>query len=97
MGALLLAGLSQVAAANPELAREKGCLGCHAVDQRVVGPAFTEVAKRYAGKPAALETVGKHIREGLKGAWGDLPMPPQAHVNAAEAEALGRWILAAGR
>ena len=94
--ALVLASVGPAARANPELARDKGCLGCHAVEQRVVGPGFAEVAKRYAGKPAALDTVSKHIREGLKGAWGEMPMPAQPHVKPAEAEALARWILARG-
>jgi cytochrome c len=94
--ALGLAALGTAARANPELAREKGCLGCHALEQRVVGPAFAEVAKRYVGKPAALGSVSKHIREGLKGAWGEFPMPAQPHVQAAEAETLARWILQRG-
>ena len=90
----LAAGL---AAASPELARKHGCLGCHAVDQKVVGPSFTDVAKRYRNTPAAVEMVAKNMRSGLKGAWGDMPMPAQQHLTDAELETLARWVLAAGK
>lgn len=79
--------------ADEALARAKGCMGCHAVSSKIVGPAYSDVAARYAKTPAAAAMVAKNILHGWKGAWGDIPMPPQDHVSPAEAEALARWVL----
>ena len=76
------------------LAKAKGCMGCHAVNSKVVGPAFSDVAARYAKTPAAPAMVAKNIVSGWKGAWGDVPMPAQDHVSPVEAEALAKWVLA---
>lgn len=86
-------GLASTAGATETLAREKGCMGCHAVDKPVAGPAFKDVAARYAKTPVAVGMVSWHIREGIQGAWGDMRMPAQNHVQAAEAEALAKWLL----
>lgn len=83
--------------ASPELARKHACTGCHAVNEKMVGPSFTEVAKRYADKPAAVETIAKSITTGSKGAWGEMPMPAQPQLSAQDAEALARWVMAAGK
>lgn len=88
-----LAGLMP-AHADEALARAKGCMGCHAISQKVVGPSFAAVAARYAKTPAAPAMVAKNILVGWQGAWGDVPMPAQDHVSAAEAELLARWVLA---
>lgn len=95
-GAVLLWALSGPAPAHADeaLAKAKGCMGCHAVSQKVVGPSFTEVAARYAKTPAAPGMVARNIRSGWKGAWGDVAMPAQDHVSEAEAELLARWVLA---
>jgi cytochrome c len=93
--AVLLASAS--AQASPELARKHACMGCHAVDQKVVGPAFAEVGQRYAKTPAAVELLSKTIRSGSKGAWGDMPMPPQPQLSAEDAEALARWVMSAAQ
>ncbi len=84
---------SAAAYASPELARQHACTGCHAVDQKVVGPAFADVAQRYTKTPAAAELLAKTIRNGSKGAWGDMPMPPQPQLSAADAQALARWVM----
>ena len=68
-------------------------MGCHAVDKPVVGPAFKAVALRYAKTPGAVPMVARHIREGIGGAWGDLRMPAQDHVQPTEADTLAQWVL----
>jgi cytochrome c551/c552/cytochrome c553 len=74
------------------LARQHACLSCHALDQRLVGPSFKEIATRYrAGGDTAL-LIGK-MKTGGAGVWGPVPMPPQAHVGDADLQALARWIL----
>lgn len=90
---LCLAGLG-AAQADGGLAKSKGCMGCHAVGQKLVGPSFAAVADRYAKTPAAPAMVAKNILSGWKGAWGDVPMPAQDHLSPAEADVLARWVLA---
>jgi cytochrome c len=96
VGALLLVaacGSPVLAATGPELARSQGCLGCHAVDQKVLGPAFVDVAKRYASDAAAVEKVAQRIVAGSSGVWGPVAMPAQPQLKADEATSLARWIM----
>ncbi|MEP7070391.1 MAG: c-type cytochrome [Usitatibacter sp.] len=82
------------APASPEdLARSKGCLACHAVDRRVVGPAFREVAKKYKGEPGIEAKLVKKVHAGGSGAWGSIPMPPNPDLGDSDAAALVRWVL----
>lgn len=85
--------LSNVAWADEKLAGAKNCLGCHAVGTQVVGPAFKEVAKKYAGDKEAAATLAAKIRAGGGGVWGAIPMPANPQVNEAEAKKLTSWIL----
>lgn len=93
VAALCFAG---IAAADPQLAKNKNCFACHGVDKRTVSPypSYREVAARYAGDRAAVARLARKIREGGVGTWGNVPMPANPQVSAAEAEALARWILA---
>jgi len=88
--------LSAACAANPapqELAKERHCLSCHAVDHKVVGPAYADVAKKYQQDPTALARLAQKIRLGGGGIWGAVPMPANAQVSAEEAQVLAQWIL----
>lgn len=76
-----------------ELARRKACLSCHGVDNRVVGPAFRDVAKRYKGDAGAEARLVEKLRRGGGGTWGPLPMPPNPDLAAADAAALVKWVL----
>jgi cytochrome c len=79
--------------ANEALARKSGCLGCHAVASTLVGPSFKDVAAKYADQPDAKTLLNQSIRAGGQGKWGDMPMPPQAHLPAADTQKLATWIL----
>ncbi|MDQ7082742.1 MAG: c-type cytochrome [Aquificota bacterium] len=74
------------------LADSKGCLACHAMDRKKVGPSYVEIAKRYAGKGGAVEELVKSITKGSMGKWGSIPMTPQP-VSEEEAKELAEWIL----
>ncbi len=74
------------------LAQSKGCFSCHSVDAKKVGPAFVEVAKKYAGKEGAVEELVNSITKGSMGKWGSIPMAPQP-VSVEEAKTLAQWIL----
>jgi cytochrome c len=85
---------SPAAPAGPlALVQKHACAGCHAVDQRLVGPSFREIAGRYRGAPDAERTLVEKMRSGGAGAWGTVPMPPQTHVDDADLQSITRWIL----
>lgn len=75
------------------LARESGCLACHGVAQKIVGPGFAEVALRYRNQDVA-EALAGRVRQGAQGVWGNVPMPPQPDLKDDEIRALVGWILA---
>lgn len=80
-------------AADPAaLAQSKGCLSCHSVDAKVVGPAYKDVAKKYAGNKAAEDQLVKKVVGGGSGNWGTMPMPG-GMATEAEARVLVKWIL----
>ncbi|MCC7060189.1 MAG: c-type cytochrome [Burkholderiaceae bacterium] len=76
-----------------DLAREAGCLACHAVSNRLIGPAFRDVAARYAGQADAPDRLATHVREGSAGVWGAVAMPPQAGVADDDLRVIMGWIL----
>ena len=79
--------------ANKVLAEKSGCLGCHAVAAKLVGPAYKDVAAKYADQPGATEMLAKSIRAGGAGKWGEMAMPPQSQLSEADAKKLAAWIL----
>lgn len=91
--AIMLVGLSSAAYANLDLAKNNACLVCHAVDKKIVGPAYKDVAAKYAGKKDAVAYLTGKIRGGSSGVWGAVPMPANAHVSEADAKKLAEWIL----
>lgn len=96
MKALILATalLVPVAAlANQELAQKKNCMACHALDKKLVGPAYKDVAAKYAKDKDAYKKLAEKIQKGSSGAWGPVPMPANAQVSPAEAETLAKWVL----
>lgn len=78
--------------ANKELARSKQCLSCHAIDKTVVGPAYKDVAARYAGQKDAAARLTERIMKGGSGNWGSIPMPANS-VTPSEAKTLAHWVL----
>ena len=93
--ALAAATLGSAAQAADEsaLAQKSGCLACHAVDKKVVGPSYKEVAQKYAGQPDAVAKLVPKVMKGGSGVWGAVPMPANPQVSEAEAKQLVQWIL----
>jgi len=81
------------ASAQQELAKQKNCLACHAIDKKLVGPAYKDVAKKYENDKDAVNRLAKKVREGGVGVWGQIPMPANPQVNEAESVALVKWVL----
>lgn len=93
---LTLAVAALVAApvfANPDLAQKKNCMACHAVDKKLVGPSYKDVAAKYAGQAGAADKLAIKIIKGGSGVWGAVPMPANPQVNEAEAKQLAAWVL----
>ena len=91
---LVLAGTAQAADAEKAkaLAQSKNCLACHTIDKKLVGPAYTEVSKKYKGTKDAEAMLIKKVINGGGGVWGTIPMPPNP-VKEDEAKLLVQWIL----
>jgi cytochrome c len=79
--------------ADEALAKAKNCMACHAVDKKLVGPAYKDVAAKYKGDKNAVATLAAKIKAGGKGVWGEVPMPPN-NVTPEEATKLATWVLA---
>ena len=86
-------GTAPVAQANPELAKQKNCMSCQAVDAKRVGPAYKDVAKKYAGQKDAEDRLVQKVLKGGSGNWGVVAMPPNTQVTEAEARTLVKWVL----
>ena len=91
--AVTLASASGLALASMELAKAKNCTACHAVDKKMIGPAYKDVAAKYANDKDAAARLTKKVREGGGGVWGPVPMPPNPQVSEAEAQTLVKWVL----
>lgn len=94
---LITIGLTLAAAApamaDLALATSKNCMACHAVDKKLVGPSYKDVAAKYAGQKDAVDKLAAKIMKGGAGVWGPVPMPANAQVSDAEAKKLAAWVL----
>ncbi len=95
--AAVAAFTSAPAFANLDLAKKNNCMACHAVDKKMVGPSYNDVAKKYAGQKDAAATLAKSIKAGGAGKWGPVPMPAQAALSDGDALKLATWILAGAK
>ena len=82
-----------IAQSGEDLLKKSGCLACHAVDKKIVGPAYNEVAAKYKGDASAPAKLAAKVKAGGKGVWGDIPMPPNAQVSDADVKAMVAYIL----
>jgi len=93
LATIVAAVVTPPAFANPALAEKKNCLACHQVDKKLVGPAYKDVAAKYAGQKDAAAKLAEKIQKGGSGVWGQIPMPANPQVNAEEAKTLANWVL----
>jgi cytochrome c len=94
MIALALAAVSAGPAwADQALASAKNCMTCHAVDKKLVGPSYKEVAQKYSGQSGATDKLAVKIIKGGAGVWGPVPMPANPQVNDTDAKKLAAWVL----
>ena len=93
LAASIAVALSAPAQAQEALAKKHNCLACHAVDKKVVGPSYKEVAAKYRSDPGAEAKLFQKVKKGGQGVWGQVPMPPNAAVPDADIHALVKWVL----
>jgi cytochrome c len=82
------------AVAAKALASKSACLACHAVDKKLVGPAYKDVAAKHQGQAGAVDKVAARIKSGGTGIYGPVPMPPQTSLKDDELKLLATWVLA---
>ncbi|WP_338925938.1 c-type cytochrome [Mycetohabitans endofungorum] len=76
------------------LAKQNACLGCHAIERKLVGPSFAEIAQRYKADATAPARLVKKVMQGGAGVWGPIPMPSQPRLSESDAKVLVDWVLA---
>ncbi len=95
LAAVLSLGCAAPALADLALATSKNCMSCHAVDRKVLGPAFKDVAAKYKDNKGAVDLLANKIMKGGSGVWGPVPMPANNQVSEADAKKLAAWVLTA--
>ena len=85
--------VSAPAFASKEIATKNACMGCHAVDKKVVGPSYKDIAAKYKGQADAVDKLAKKVKAGGSGVWGPIPMPANATISEADSKAVIKWIL----
>ncbi|MCA1978879.1 MAG: c-type cytochrome [Thiobacillus sp.] len=88
-----LLAMTGAASADQALAQKNACMSCHGVDKKIVGPAFKDVAKKYAGDAKAEAELVAKVKNGGKGVWGQVPMPPNPQVKDEDAKKIIAWVL----
>jgi cytochrome c len=90
---VLAAAASLPAHAQEELAKKYNCFACHAVDKKLVGPAYKDVAAKYRNDKGAEAKLFEKVKKGGQGVWGQVPMPPNSQVPDADLKSLVKWVL----
>jgi cytochrome c len=90
--ALLMTGTAH-ASTPEEVARASGCLSCHSPQEKIVGPAFKSIAEKYRGQPDMVNTLAQVVRNGSRGTWGRIPMPPHPSLEEKDIKQIVTWIL----
>ncbi|UTH75776.1 c-type cytochrome [Chromobacterium sp. IIBBL 290-4] len=93
LAALVAGFVATPAMANMQLAQKYACTACHAVDKKIVGPAYKDVAKKYAGQKGAEAMLVSKVKNGGSGVWGPVPMTPHPNIPDADLHALVKWVL----
>ena len=98
---LALAAVALAAAAparadedGKELLQKSGCTACHAIDKKVIGPAYNDGAAKYKGDAGAAAKLADKVKKGGSGVWGPIPMPPNTAVKDEDIKKMVAYILA---
>ncbi|MBN3758573.1 c-type cytochrome [Paraburkholderia sp. Tr-20389] len=97
VAAVVVGSVARAADAPPRglgIARSNACMGCHAVDRKLVGPSFQQVAEKYKGNAGAPAVLAKKVKDGGSGVWGAIPMPAHPAMSDADIRTVVDWVLA---
>ena len=89
----LSAGAQAAEAPAEALAKNSGCLACHTMDKKLIGPSYKEIAAKYRNDKGAEANLVQKVKAGGKGVWGDIPMSPNGHVKDEDIKTIVQWIL----
>jgi len=89
----LMVSVSAPVFASKEIASKNSCMGCHAMDKKVVGPSYKDIAAKYKGQPDAVDKLVTKVRVGGGGVWGAVPMPGNSRISDADSKTVIVWIL----
>jgi cytochrome c len=92
--AAIAASGAALADAGEDLLKKSGCTACHAVDKKVIGPAYQDVAAKYKGDAGAAAKLADKVKKGGSGVWGPVPMPPNTQVSDADIKSMVAYVLA---
>jgi len=92
--ATITASGAALADAGEDLLKKSGCTACHAVDKKVIGPAYQDVAAKYKGDAGAAAKLADKVKKGGSGVWGPVPMPPNTQVSDADIKTMVAYVLA---
>jgi cytochrome c len=91
--AIMLATSINSASANEALAQKSGCLACHNVNVKILGPAYKDVAAKYRGQAGAEDKLVAKVKAGGSGVWGPIPMPAHPQVKEEDIRTIVKWVL----
>ncbi|RFU47543.1 c-type cytochrome [Paraburkholderia sp. DHOC27] len=94
VGGLVSTARADTAPRGQAVAQANACMGCHAVDRKLVGPAFQQIAARYKGDVQAPAKLARKVKDGGSGVWGAIPMPAHPNMSDADIKAVVDWVLA---
>jgi cytochrome c len=89
----IAASMPALAQSGEELLKKNGCTACHAIDKKILGPAYQDVAAKYKGDAGAAAKLQEKVKKGGSGVWGPVPMPPNTQVSDADIKTLVAYIL----
>ena len=92
--ATIAASGAALADAGEDMLKKNGCTACHAIDKKVIGPAYQDVAMKYKGDASAPAKLHEKVKKGGSGVWGQVPMPPNTQVSDADITTMVAYILA---
>lgn len=92
---VFMTGAAMAEVTDLQLATSKNCMSCHAVERKVLGPSFKDVAAKYKDSKGAVDMLATKIMKGGSGVWGPVPMPANTQVSDADAKKLAAWVLSA--
>ena len=76
-----------------DLIKNSDCATCHKIDEKLIGPAFRDIANKYPNTPETIDTLAHKIIKGGQGNWGSIPMAAHDKLSIEDAKSLAKYVL----